>query len=209
MTQLKDYLKRAVDERASDLFIVAGGNVSIKQDKKLKELQKTVTKGSEAWHEYNERINSNNESIQSLTKTMAENATASASLAKQNAEAKNSAKDTADEKTDTRLSTASTASRKNSLISSKARNIDARQKNLQAAYAKTAKSRSSYGDKILKSSRKGVSKKNRKLFTQAIAKVKAEKLIPATAISGIVDAMKTATGREYKALNTLLSYCNY
>ena len=35
MTQLKDYLKRAVDERASDLFIVAGGNVSIKQDKKL------------------------------------------------------------------------------------------------------------------------------------------------------------------------------
>lgn len=181
----------------------------IKQDKKLKELQKTVTKGSEAWHEYNERINSNNESIQSLTKTMAENATASASLAKQNAEAKNSAKDTADEKTDTRLSTASTASRKNSLISSKARNIDARQKNLQAAYAKTAKSRSSYGDKILKSSRKGVSKKNRKLFTQAIAKVKAGKLIPATAISGIVDAMKTATGREYKALNTLLSYCNY
>ncbi len=181
----------------------------IKQDKKLKELQKTVTKGSEAWHEYNGRINSNNESIQSLTKTMAENATASASLAKQNAEAKNSAKDTADEKTDTRLSTASTASRKNSLISSKARNIDARQKNLQAAYAKTAKSRSSYGDKILKSSKKGVSKKNRKLFTQAIAKVKAGKLIPATAISGIVDAMKTATGREYKALNTLLSYCNY
>ncbi len=181
----------------------------IKQDKKLKELQKTVTKGSEAWHEYNERINSNNESIQSLTKTMAENATASASLAKQNAEAKNSAKDTADEKTDTRLSTASTASRKNSLISSKARNIDARQKNLQAAYAKTGKSRASYGDRILKASRKGVSKKNRKLFTQAIAKVKAGKLIPATAISGIVDAMKTATGREYKALNTLLSYCNY
>ena len=35
MTQLKDYLKRAVDERASDLFIVAGGNVCIKQDKKL------------------------------------------------------------------------------------------------------------------------------------------------------------------------------
>ncbi len=181
----------------------------IKQDKKLKELQKTVTKGSEAWHEYNGRINSNNESIQSLTKSMAENATASASLAKQNAEAKNSAKDTADEKTDTRLSTASTASRKNSLISSKARNIDARQKNLQAAYAKTAKSRSSYGDKILKSSKKGVSKKNRKLFTQAIAKVKAGKLIPASIINGIVNAMKTAKGKEYKGLDTLLSYCNY
>lgn len=181
----------------------------IKQNKKLKELQKTVTRGSEAWHEYNERINSNNGSIQDLTKTMAENAVASASLAGQNAEAKNSAKDTADEKTDTKLSTASTASRKNSLISSKAKNIDARQKNLQAAYAKTSRSRASYGDKILKSSKKGVSKKNRKLFTQAIAKVKSGKLIPTSVTNGIVDAMKTARGKEYKELDTLLSYCNY
>lgn len=181
----------------------------IKQNKKLKELQKTVTKGSEAWHEYNGRINSNNESIQGLAKTMAENAIASASLAGQDAEAKNSAKDTADEKTDTKLSTASTASRKNSLTSSKAKNIDARQKNLQAAYAKTSKSRASYGDKILKSSKKGVSKKNRKLFAQAIAKVKAGKLIPTSVTNGIVSAMKTARGKEYKELDTLLSYCNY
>ena len=181
----------------------------IKQNKKLKELQKTVTKGSEAWHEYNGRVNSNNESIQDLTKSMAENAIASASLAKQGAEAKNSAKDTADGITDTKLSTASTASRKNSLISSKAKNIDARQKNLQAAYSKTSKSRSSYGDKILKANKKDVSKKNKKLFTQAIAKVKAGKLIPASIINGIVNAMKAAKGKEYKGLNTLLSYCNY
>lgn len=119
----------------------------IKQNKKLKELQKTVTKGSEAWHEYNGRINSNNESIQGLTKSMAENATASASLAGQNAEKKNNAKDTTDGITDTKLSTASTASRKNSLISSKVSNINARQKNLQAAYSKTSKGRASYGDK--------------------------------------------------------------
>lgn len=180
----------------------------IKQNKKLKELQKTVTKGSEAWHEYNERINSNNESIQDLTKSMAENAIASASLAGQNAQAKNDKKDTADEKTDTRISTASTASGKNSLINSKVSNIDARQKNLQSAYDKTSKDRASYGDKIRKANQKDVSKKNKKLFTQAIAKVKARKLVPTSIINGIVNAMKSAKGREYKELNTLLSYCN-
>ena len=179
----------------------------IKQNKKLKELQKTVTKGSEAWHEYNERSNANNESIQELTQSMAENAIASASLAKQNAEAKNSAKDTADEKTDAKLSAASTASRKNSLLDSKAKNIDARQKNLQTAYNKTAQSRAAYGNKILKAKKKDVSKKNKKLFTQAIAKVKAGKLVPTSTMNGIVNALKSAKGKEYKELNALLSYC--
>ncbi len=179
----------------------------INQNKKLKELQKTVTKGSEAWREYNERINSNNESIQELTQSMAENAIASANLAGQNAETKNGAKDTADEKTDAKLSTASTSSRKNSLLVNKAKNIDARQKNLQTAYNKTAKNRASYGNKILKAKKKDVSKKNKKLFTQAIAKVKAGKLVSASTINGIVNALKSAKGKEYKELNALLSYC--
>jgi hypothetical protein len=179
----------------------------INQNKKLKELQKTVTKGSEAWHEYNERINSNNESIQELTQSMAENAIASANLAGQNAKAKNGAKDTADEKTDAKLSTASTASRKNSLLNNKAANVDARQKNLQTAYNKTAKSRASYGNKILKANKKDVSKKNKKLFAQAIAKVKAGKLVSASTINGIVNALKSAKGKEYKELNALLSHC--
>ena len=179
----------------------------IKQNKKLKELQKTVTKGSEAWHEYNERINANNESIQELTQSMAENAIASASLAKQNAEAKNSAKDTADEKTDAKLSAASTASRKNSLLDSKAKNIDARQKNLQTAYHKTAQSRAAYGNKILKAKKKDVSKKNKKLFTQAVTKVKAGKLVSTSTMNEIVNALKSAKGKEYKELNALLSYC--
>ncbi|TGY98053.1 hypothetical protein E5329_01185 [Petralouisia muris] len=179
----------------------------INQNKKLKELQKTVTKGSEAWREYNERINSNNESIQELTQSMAENAIASANLAGQNAEAKNSAKDTADSRTDAKLSTASTASRKNSLLNNKAKNIDARQKNLQTAYNKTAKSRVSYGNKILKANKKDVSKKNKKLFAQAIAKVKAGKLVSASTINGIVNALKSAKGKEYKELNALLSHC--
>ncbi len=179
----------------------------IKQNKKLKELQKTVTKGSEAWHGYNGRINSNNESIQDLTKSMAENAAASASLAKQNEEAGNSAKDTADEKTDAKLSTASTSSRKNRLLNNKAKNIDTRQKNLQSAYNKKSKDRASYGNKIRKANKKDVSKKNKKLFTQAIAKVKAGKLVSASTINGIVGALKSAKGKEYKELNALLSYC--
>lgn len=200
-TNTKDYTKLNKNVQSQIKNIIS-------QNKKLKELRKTVTKGSEAWHEYNERINANNESIQELTKTMAENAIASASLAGQSAERKNSAKDTADEKTDTRLSTASSASGKNSLLNNKAKNIDARQKNLQSAYEKTAKDRASYGNKIRKANKKDVSKKNRKYFTQAIAKVKAGKLISTSTINGIVNAMKTAKGKEYKELQTLLSYCN-
>ena len=184
-TNTKDYTKLNKNVQSQIKNIIS-------QNKKLKELRKTVTKGSEAWHEYNERINANNESIQELTKTMAENAIASASLAGQSAERKNSAKDTADEKTDTRLSTASSASGKNSLLNNKAKNIDARQKNLQSAYEKTAKDRASYGNKIRKANKKDVSKKNRKYFTQAIAKVKAGKLISTSTINGIVNAMKTA-----------------
>ena len=35
MAQLLDYLKRAVDDNASDLFIVAGGPVCEKLDKRM------------------------------------------------------------------------------------------------------------------------------------------------------------------------------
>ena len=35
MAELLDYLKRAVDQQASDLFIVAGGPVCVKLEKKL------------------------------------------------------------------------------------------------------------------------------------------------------------------------------
>ncbi len=35
MAEILDYLKEAVQRQASDLFIVAGGPVSVKQDKQL------------------------------------------------------------------------------------------------------------------------------------------------------------------------------
>jgi len=44
-----------------------------------------VSKGSEAWREYEERINSNNSSILDLKKSMFETAEAAASIAAQKA----------------------------------------------------------------------------------------------------------------------------
>lgn len=181
----------------------------IKQNNKLKELQKTAARNSEAWYEYKEQIDSNNASIQELTKSMAENAIASASLAAASAEKKNSKRDTEDEKTDVSIELARTASRKNSLANKKAKNIDARQENLQSAYATAAKGRSDYGNQIQAASKKNVSKKNKKLFEEAIKNVKGKKLVSTGTINKIVTAMKSAKGKEYSALATLLSYCTY
>lgn len=181
----------------------------IKQNRELKNLQNTVENTSEAWYGYGERMADNNAAIQDLTKNMAENANAAAELARQTAEKRNGKKDTADEITDTKLNTASTAGRKNRLLNSKLGNIDGRQGNLKTAYDTSRKARNSYGNKILKANRKDVSKKNKKYFTKAIASVKSKSLIPASTIDGITNAMKTAEGKEYQELGTLLSYCIY
>lgn len=181
----------------------------IKQSKELKNLQKTVAKGSEAWYEYNERIESNNASIRELTQTMAENAIASASLAKTKAEKKNEKEDDEDKRIDARLDTTSDLTTKNKLISSKIYNINERQNYWKDAYATNQKDRANYGNKILKAKKKDVSKNNKKLFAAAIKSVKSKKLISTATINGIVAAMNSAKGKEYKELSTLLSYCNY
>lgn len=181
----------------------------VNQNRWLKNLQSTVENTSEAWYEYGERMEDNNSTIQKLTKSMAENAKAGAALAGQRAEKRNDRKDSEDENTDTKLSTASTSSRKNRLINSKLGNIDGRQGNLKTAYDTSRKARNSYGNKILKANRKDVSKKNKKYFSKAIASVKSGSLIPAPTINGITNAMKTAEGKEYQELSTLLSYCIY
>ncbi len=182
---------------------------TIKQNNCLKDLQKTVAKGSEAWYEYQEKIDSNNNSIKQLTKSMSENAAAAAAIAGQTAERKNEKEDTADEKIDTKLSTSSNNERKKKLLRNKITNIDDRQNNLKSAYASSVKARTSYGNKIQNASKKGVSDKNKKLFKTAISCVKNKKAIPTVTINDIVNALKTAKGAEYKSLSTLLSYCNY
>ncbi len=181
---------------------------TILQRKKLLELRATVKKNTEAWREYNERVGESNTSIQELTKSMAENAIAQAALAKAKADRKNEGEDTADERLDTRLSTASSTSVKNRLINAKAKNIDQRQNNLKAAYASSKSSRAKLGSKIQKASQKNVSKKNKGLFQKAIKCVKSKKLVGTSTINAIANAMKSAKGREYTALNSLLSYCN-
>lgn len=181
---------------------------TILQRKKLLELRATVKKGTEAWREYNQRVSESDTSIQELTKSMAENAIAQASLAKAKADRKNERKDTADGMLDTRLSTASSASTKNRLINAKAKNIDSRQGSLKAAYASSESSRVKFGGKIQKASQKGVSKKNKRLFQKAIKCVKSKKLVGTSIISAVANAMKSAKGREYTALNNLLSYCS-
>lgn len=52
MAEIIDYLKEAVDSRASDLFIVAGGPVSVKQDKQLRPLteKENLPAGNPAAH---------------------------------------------------------------------------------------------------------------------------------------------------------------
>lgn len=181
---------------------------TILQRKKLLELRATVKKNTEAWREYNERVGESNTSIQELTKSIAENAIAQAALAKAKADRKNEGEDTADGRLDTRLSTASSASVKNRLINAKAKNIDQRQNNLKAAYASSKSSRAKLGSKIQKASQKNVSKKNKGLFQKAIKCVKSKKLIGTSTINAIANAMKSAKGKEYTALNSLLSYCN-
>ena len=178
------------------------------QRKKLIELRATVKKGTEAWYEYNERIDSNSESIQELTKSMAENATAQAELAKAKADRRNEREDTEDEALDARLSTSSSASGKNRLINAKAKNADQRQNNLKVAYESSKKNRVKYGTGIQKAGQKGVSRRNKKLFQKAIKCVKDRKLIGVSILNSIADAMKNAKGNEYNALGRLLSYCN-
>ncbi|MCI8992589.1 MAG: hypothetical protein HFG80_07690, partial [Eubacterium sp.] len=173
------------------------------------ELQKTTTKGSEAWNEYQKRIDDNNNSIKQLTKSIAENAAAAAALDGKKAERKNKKEDTADEKIDAKLSTSSNNERTKKLLRNKITNIDDRQNNLKSAYASSVKARTSYGNKIQNASQKGVSDKNKKLFKAAISCVKNKKVIPTRTINDIVNALKTAKGAEYKSLSSLLSYCNY
>ena len=99
-----------------------------KQDEQLKLLQKTVTKGSEAWYEYNERIDSNKASLIELKQQMQENATAAAALAKATADKKTEKYDSQDELYDAKIDNATSAKSKNKLIDKKISNINKTQK---------------------------------------------------------------------------------
>lgn len=145
-----------------------------KQDEQLKLLQKTVTKGSEAWYEYNERIDSNKASLIELKQQMQENATAAAALAKATADKKTEKYDSQDELYDAKLDNATSTSSKNKLIDRKIYNIN----NRQSAYNTAVKT----DNKNIKSAQKNISKikstkENKKILTSIKKTAKAGKRI--------------------------------
>lgn len=136
-----------------------------KQDEQLKLLQKTVTKGSEAWYEYNERIDSNKASLIELKQQMQENATAAAVLAKATADKKTEKYDSQDELYDAKIDNATSAKSKNKLIDKKISNINKTQKAYNTAV--------STDNKNLKSAKKTISKfKSTKENKKVLASIK-------------------------------------
>lgn len=136
-----------------------------KQDEQLKLLQKTVTKGSEAWYEYNERIDSNKASLIELKQQMQENATAAAVLAKTTADKKTEKYDSQDELYDAKIDNATSAKSKNKLIDKKISNINKTQKAYNTAV--------STDNKNLKSAKKTISKfKSTKENKKILASIK-------------------------------------
>lgn len=145
-----------------------------KQDEQLKLLQKTVTKGSEAWYEYNERIDSNKASLIELKQQMQENATAAAALAKATVDKKTEKYDSQDELYDAKIDNATSAKSKNKLIDRKISNIN----NRQSAYNTAVKT----DNKNIKSAQKNISKikstkKNKKILASIKKAAKAGKRI--------------------------------
>ena len=136
-----------------------------KQDEQLKLLQKTVTKGSEAWYEYNERIDSNKASLIELKQQMQENATAAAELAKATADKKTEKYDSQDELYDAKIDNATSAKTKNKLINKKISNITKRQ-NIYNSVVTT-------DNKNLKSAKKTIGKfKSTKENKKVLASIK-------------------------------------
>lgn len=145
-----------------------------KQDEQLKLLQKTVTKGSEAWYEYNERIDSNKASLIELKQQMQENATAAAVLAKATADKKTEKYDSQDELYDAKIDNATSAKTKNKLINKKISNITKRQ-NIYNSVVTT-------DNKNLKSAKKTIgkfksTKENKKVLASIKKAAKADKRI--------------------------------
>lgn len=158
------------------------------QNSELKQLQKTVTKGSEAWYDYQEQIDKNNASVQDLTKSMVENAKAAAALAKEKADAKVEKYDSKDELYDAKIENATTSKAKNDLINKKINNIDNRQTEYDDAYNTSSKKLRSASDSISGMKKKSTKTKSaatnkanqtyNNVLAEVKAKVKAGEKIP-------------------------------
>ena len=93
-------------------------------NEELERLKKTVSKGSEAWEEYQERIDSNNKSVIDLKANIFETAKEAAALAAQKAEKKTAKHDSNIEFLDAQIGNTVKAKKKNNLINAKIANIN-------------------------------------------------------------------------------------
>lgn len=146
----------------------------------LIKLQKTVPKGSQAWREYQEKIDANNKSIVELKKNIFETAAATASLAGKKAEKTASKNDAKNELIDAKLSNETDATAKNKLTQNKINNI----RNKRKAYNKAV---STDNANIRASSRKLLNfkktSKNKELLKKIKACVKSKKKINSSLLS--------------------------
>lgn len=112
---------------------------TVKQNEELKKLLTTVDKGSEAWYEYQQRIDDNNASLQNMKKTMAENAKAAAALAGETASSKVEKQDSNKELYDAKIDNAVSAKSQNKLIDKKISAINKQQNAYSDAVSKDKK----------------------------------------------------------------------
>lgn len=165
-----------------------------KQNAELKNLQKTVAKGSEAWYEYQEQIDSNNASIRDLKLNMAETAKAAAALAGETAEIKIGKYDSKNELLDAKIDNTVSVKKQNSLIDSKIGNIGSQQKAYEDAVA-TDKKNISKAKRSLNHFK--TTKENKKLLSEIKKYTKAGKKIPQKLLK-LANGLKD-NGNLYKA----------
>lgn len=146
----------------------------------LSKLQKTVPKGSQAWREYQEKIDANNKSIVELKKNIFETAAATAALAGKKAEKKAAKKDSRNEFLDAKLDNQTNTHTKNDIINSKIQNIRNKKKFYDTAVSDDKKN-------IRKSSQKlknfKQTSKNKELLKKIKACVKSKKKISSNLLS--------------------------
>ena len=146
----------------------------------LSKLQKTVPKGSQAWREYQEKIDANNKSIVELKKNIFETAAATAALAGKKAEKKAAKKDSRNEFLDAKLDNQTNTHTKNDIINSKIQNIRNKKKFYDTAVSDDKKN-------IKKSSQKlknfKQTSKNKELLKKIKACVKSKKKISSNLLS--------------------------
>lgn len=140
----------------------------------LSKLQKTVPKGSQAWREYQEKIDANNKSIVELKKNIFETAAATAALAGKKAEKTATKNDAKNELIDAKLSNETDATAKNKLTQNKINNIRSKQKAYNKAVSTDKANVKTSSRKLLNFKQ---TSKNKELLKKIKACVKSKKKI--------------------------------